>query len=101
MARALFRCVAALAMAAFLWTLALSVSPHWHERVHANQSSGDHTCAVTFVSSGTYDHSPLSAVADVGPFAHQFSSAPELVRSGVASPFLISSIFEHGPPVHS
>ena len=49
-------CVAALASAAFLWALLLSASPELHQRVHPDANGIDHSCAVTMVASGNYDH---------------------------------------------
>src|SRR5713101_5533636 len=52
--------VAVVTSAAFLWTLTLSVSPQLHERIHPDANRVDHSCAVTFVASGNYNHSPLA-----------------------------------------
>lgn len=90
--------VAAFLSAAFLWTLALSASPQLHERFHPDANRAEHTCAVTFVASGSYDHivhvSAFSSPAETV----QFSAIPALDPQWVASPFLGASIFEHAPP---
>jgi hypothetical protein len=90
--------VAVFLTVAFLWTLALSASPQLHERFHPDANRAEHTCAVTFVASGSYDHSmsvPLVAVP--APSCH-FSTIPALDPRWVQSPFLGASIFEHAPP---
>ena len=90
--------VAAFLSAAFLWALVLSASPQLHERFHPDANRVEHTCAVTFVASGSYDHvvhvSAVSAPAE----AVQLSTIPALDPQWVASPFLGASIFEHAPP---
>jgi hypothetical protein len=89
--------VAILASAAFLWTLTLSVSPQLHERVHPDANRVEHTCAVTFVASGSYDHTPLalliSAPVPLGDF-----DIPTLSPRWVQPIFLIAAVFEHAPP---
>jgi hypothetical protein len=95
------RCVAALATAAFLWAVALGVTPGLHERIHSDQNSADHSCAVTFVRSGSchYVSAPALQIADK-PVA-EFATVPDLVSCWVASPFLTAAIFEHAPPSYS
>jgi hypothetical protein len=85
-------------IAAFLWTLALSVSPQLHERIHPDANRADHACAVTFIASGNYTHSapPLLVIAR-SPVI-QFSKIPTLIPQWVDSQFLGASIFEHAPP---
>src|SRR5438094_218547 len=48
--------VAACVSVAFLWALALSVSPQLHQRVHPDANRVEHNCAATIIASGTYDH---------------------------------------------
>jgi hypothetical protein len=96
--KALGRWVAVLAAVAFVWTIALSVSPRLHERVHADQSRADHSCAVTFVRSGSCHHSAVPAVTNIADRAGEFGNLPELHSYWVRSPFLSASVFEHGPP---
>ena len=90
--------VAAFLSAAFLWTLALSASPQLHERFHPDASRTEHSCAVTLVSSGSYDHAVHSPVVDSPVEAIQFSTIPALDSQWVQSPFLGASVFEHAPP---
>ncbi|MFN2541900.1 MAG: hypothetical protein ABR514_07010 [Chthoniobacterales bacterium] len=93
--------VAAFVFAAFLWALALSVSPTLHQCIHPDASRGDHTCAVTFVASGTYEHPPHTPLITAPVPAVQFSKLPALTRQWVESAFLAASIFEHAPPANS
>jgi hypothetical protein len=87
--------------ALFLWTLTLSVSPALHVRVHADATQSEHSCAVTFVTSGSYDHA--AQLPQPGPLlaANQFSKIPALTPHWVESPFASACIFEHAPPAHS
>lgn len=92
--------IAAFISATFLWTLALSVSPQLHERIHRDASRVEHNCAVTFVASGTYEHSapPLIVPAVI---ATAFARVANLNSIWVESAFLGASIFEHAPPANS
>jgi hypothetical protein len=85
--------------AAFAWTLALSVSPQLHERVHPDANQGNHECAITLVAGGNYDHGTTGPLIVVPAPAIQFSDLATLDSTWVASPFLGASIFEHAPPV--
>jgi hypothetical protein len=90
--------VAAFTGAAFLWTLVLSVSPQLHERIHRDANRVDHSCAVTFVASGNYNHCPVAPLVNAPVLVAQFSTIPALTPQWVESPFLHASIFEHAPP---
>jgi hypothetical protein len=90
--------IAAFVSAAFLWALALSASPKLHERVHPDANSAEHTCAVTFIASGSYDHSAQAPLITAPVPTVQFSKIPALSPQWVQSPFLGASIFEHAPP---
>jgi hypothetical protein len=90
--------LAALAGLAFAWTLALSVSPQLHERVHADANRVEHSCAVTFIASGSYDHSAPAPLITAAVPAVQFSKISALAPQWVESPFVLASIFEHAPP---
>jgi hypothetical protein len=96
--RTLSRCVAVFAAAAFLWTIALSVAPELHQRIHADQRGADHSCAVTFVGSGSYLHSATPPLTARSGFTMEFGAPPELVSCWVPSPFLSGAVFEHAPP---
>jgi hypothetical protein len=88
---------AVLALTAFLWTLTLSVSPQLHERVHPDANRVEHSCAVTFVASGNYDHS-LDALHISAPFHLDEFTVRELTPLWVQPLFLIAGVFEHAPP---
>jgi len=90
--------VAVVASAAFLWTLVLSVSPQLHERIHRDANRVDHSCAVTFIASGKFNHSASPQLVSAPVVADQFCSIPALTPQWVESPFLSASIFEHAPP---
>ena len=89
-----------LGSAAFLWTLALSASPQLHERIHSNANQIDHYCAVTFVNSGTVNHSPVAVLISAPVPTDEFK-IPELTPLWVGPLFLIASVFEHAPPANS
>ncbi len=93
--------IAIFVSAAFLWALALGASPQLHERVHPDANRIEHTCAVTFVTSGSYDHAPQPPLVSAPAPVIQFSKIPLLNPLWVPSPFLAASIFEHAPPAHS
>jgi len=93
--------VAAFVSISFFWALALSASPQLHQRIHADGNRTDHTCAITLIATGSYDHAshpPL--VSAPAPTIH-FSKIPALTSQWVESPFLGACIFEHAPPAHS
>jgi hypothetical protein len=89
---------AAVAAAAFLWSLTLGVSPQLHEWIHPDASQPDHTCAVTVMAAGNYTHSAPAPLVSAPVLVVQFSIIPALTPQWVASPFLSARIFEHAPP---
>jgi hypothetical protein len=89
--------VAVFASAAFLWALALSVSPQLHERVHPDANRVEHTCAATFIASGSYDHTPTALLISVPVPLGEFEIS-ELTPRWVQPVFLVAAIFEHAPP---
>src|SRR3954447_10409481 len=99
--RRVSECLVALAGAAFIWTLVLSVCPSWHERIHTDASGANHSCAVTFVRANGVYHAPPAAPAVPGAPVACFSKLAELTESWVQSSFLTAAIFEHAPPVDS
>ncbi len=86
---------------AFLSALALSASPKLHARVHSDANRADHTCAVTMIASGSYDHAAHVPLVSAPASAIQFSKVLALTPQWVESPFLGASIFEHAPPLNS
>jgi len=95
------RYVAALVFAAFFWTLLLSVSPQLHARIHADGNRTDHTCAVTLIATGSYDHAAPPLVVTQPQFTPQFSEIAAPGSTWVRPLFLGAHIFEHAPPAHS
>jgi len=89
---AIFACVV------FLWTLALSVSPQLHERLHPDANRIDHSCSVTLVASGNFNHSACPQLVSVPDLVDQFSSIPALTPKWVEPLFLGAHVFAHAPP---
>ena len=90
--------VAAFVSAAFLWALALSVSPQLHQRVHKDANRVEHSCAATMIASGSYNHAAHVPLVGAPVPAVHFSKIPALTPQWVESPFLGARIFEHAPP---
>ena len=90
--------VAVFVSAVFIWTLAMSASPQLHQRIHPDANRTDHACAVTFITSGNYDHSAPAPIVSAPVPAVQFSKIPALTPQWVESPFLNARVFEHAPP---
>jgi len=95
------RFVAAVVSVAFLWTLALAVAPHLHERIHADANQVEHSCAVTFIASGNYHHSVSAPPAASSIAAIEFSVSVISTDPWVQSLFLGAHVFEHAPPQNS
>src|SRR5262249_39280623 len=85
---------------AFLWALTLSVSPRLHERIHPDANRGDHSCAVTFVASGKFSHSPAALLISAPAPTNEFKVAQFAPRS-IGPFFLIAAVLEHAPPAQS
>ena len=94
-------CIAVFVSAAFLWMLALSASPSLHARVHSDANRNEHTCAVTFVTSGNYTHSPPALVIGVPVAFSEFSEIPVLNPVWVQPLLFGVHIFAHAPPAYS
>lgn len=92
--------VALIASAAFLWTLALSASPQLHERIHPDAHQVEHTCAATFVASGSYDHAPVALLIRAPVPLGEFD-IPTLSPRWIQPVFLVAAVFEHAPPANS
>jgi len=90
--------LAAFVSAAFLWALALSVSPQLHQRVHKDANRVEHSCAATMIASGSYNHAAHVPLVGAPVPAVHFSKIPALTPQWVESPFLGARIFEHAPP---
>jgi hypothetical protein len=90
--------VAVCVFAAFLWALALSASPQFHQRLHSDANRVGHNCAVTMIASGSYDHAAHAPLVSAPVPVVQFSKISALTPCWVQSPFLGACIFEHAPP---
>lgn len=86
---------------AFLFTIALAASPQLHERIHRDANSTDHTCAVTLIASGNYQHSVPAPLVSAPSAAVDLTIVLALTPRWVPSPFLRASVFEHAPPANS
>jgi hypothetical protein len=82
-----------------LWVLAMSVSPRLHERIHTDAGRAEHSCAITLISSGTYEHvMPGPVVAVERPtFGEQILLPLTTVRVAL---FHAAALLEHAPPAH-
>ncbi|HEU0274038.1 MAG TPA: hypothetical protein VFQ83_05885 [Candidatus Udaeobacter sp.] len=87
--------------AAFLWAIALSVSPQLHQRFHSDAGRVEHNCAATMIASGSYDHAAAPPFVTAPLPAIQFSEIPALTACWVQSLFLGACIFEHAPPTRA
>jgi hypothetical protein len=83
---------------AFIFGLALAVSPQLHERIHPDANQPQHECGVTLIAAGNYHHAPPPVVVVRPDLSTQISWISTLTPIWVASPFLDASIFEHAPP---
>jgi hypothetical protein len=93
--------IAMFVFAAFFWTLLLSVSPQLHACVHPDANRGDHTCAVTLIATGNYDHAPHPPLIRAPEPGVQFSKIAALSSTWVQPLFLGAHIFAHAPPAGS
>jgi hypothetical protein len=90
--------IATFISATFFWTLLLSVSPQLHARIHHDANRVGHTCAVTLVASGTYEHAAHPALISPPQFNGQFSEIAALRSTWVQPLFLCAHVFAHAPP---
>ena len=87
--------------AAFLWALALGVSPRLHDFVHCHVNGARHVCAATLIASGSYDHAAHPPLVTSPAPAVLSSNILAFAEQWVESPFRKASILEHAPPAHS
>jgi len=90
--------IATCVFAAFAWALALSVSPQLHQRVHADANRVEHSCAVTAITSGSYEHAPYPLLASALQATVEFSKTPVLNSVWVRPLLLCAHVFAHAPP---
>ena len=93
--------IATFVSAAFFWTLCLSVSPQLHGRIHADANRSDHTCAVTLIATGSYDHAANPPLIKAPERSIQFVNMAALSSTWVQPLLLGAHIFAHAPPAHS
>ncbi|HZR06497.1 MAG TPA: hypothetical protein VFA61_11785 [Candidatus Udaeobacter sp.] len=93
--------VATCVFAAFIWALALTVSPQLHASIHADGNRADHTCAVTLIATGSYDHAAQPSLASASDLVCQFGRVPTLGSTWVQPLFLSAHLFAHAPPAYS
>jgi hypothetical protein len=90
--------VAGIVSAAFLWMVALSVSPQLHASIHAHSSDMAHHCGATLLASGNCQDAP-AAPPVAPPVFLPLPVAVRVVTPAVQSPFLVVRALEHAPPV--
>jgi hypothetical protein len=90
------RGLALASLIAFVWLLLLSASAALHHEVHEDAPAADHHCAVTLISSGQVDASPLVAPV-TPPVAVFLSSLPRSQAQVIAADLRLMP--ERGPPV--
>ena len=83
---------------AFIFAIALSVSPQLHERIHGDASQAQHHCAVTLLGSGTYENTLPQTIAFAPPVENSNLTPRVSPVVFVPATFLSGRIFEHGPP---
>jgi hypothetical protein len=84
--------------AAFVWALALSDSPQLHQRVHADAKRVEHTCAVTLITSGSYEHAAHPPLVSAPQPILEFSKTAVLNPVWVQPLILKAHVFAHAPP---
>lgn len=89
---------AAACVGLFLFTLVLSALPQLHERIH--QTTSNHECAVTLLTSGNCQHAP-NATISLAPPAPPTAFAHTLASFRFVSAHLEFSLLEHAPPANS
>jgi hypothetical protein len=90
--------VAAVLFAAFSWTLLVGVSPRLHGCIHADANRSDHVCAITLITSGSYEHAGQPPLVSRPQFNLRFHASTALTFTWVKPLFLNAHIFAHAPP---
>jgi hypothetical protein len=86
---------------AFIFGVALSVSPSLHERFHADAKQAHHQCAVTVLASGSFHHAGTPKVTVPLVSVSQVTRLRALTSVWVPAVFSSSHIFEHAPPAQA
>ena len=90
--------VAGVVFAALFWALALSASPQLHQRVHGDSNRVEHSCAVTLIASGSYEHAAHPPLV-IAPQPKIAFSKPAVLNSVWVQPLLLCAhVFAHAPP---
>jgi hypothetical protein len=89
--------VAAGCIGALLFAVVLSAIPQLHEQIHG---APNHECAVTLLTSGNYQHTPIAPIS-LAPPAPPAAFAHVLVSFQLVSAHLDFSLLEHAPPAIS
>jgi predicted metal-binding membrane protein len=92
--------IAAGCIAAVLFALILSAIPRLHEQIHDASSAPNHECAVTLLTAGNYQHTPIVAIS-VAPLAPPTPFAHALPGFHFVTAHLEFSLLEHAPPAVS
>jgi hypothetical protein len=71
-----------------------------HAAVHADAGQPEHTCVVTLIGSGQYEHSAPAPIC-IGNEPLISSDLPVRLALPAISLFLERSVLEHAPPVCS
>ena len=95
------RVTASALISAFLFALTLSSAPQLHAWLHKDSNAANHECAVTLITSGSYEHSAAPTVFVAPQPAQQVATVSIFRSTWVAPLFLEAAIFEHAPPVVS
>jgi hypothetical protein len=90
--------IAAVLIAAFSWTLLVSVSPQLHGYIHDDANRSDHICAITLIASGSYEQASQPPLIN-GPRPDICLSATTSLSPAWVKPlFFNAHIFAHAPP---
>jgi hypothetical protein len=92
--------IAAGSIAAILFAVVLSAIPALHEQIHGEFGAANHECAVTLLTSGNYQHTPLATIS-LAPPAPPKLFVPLQTSFSVVSAHLEFSLLEHAPPANS
>ena len=92
--------VAAGCIGAVLFAVVLSAIPQLHEQIHGLTGTPNHECAVTLLTSGNYQHTPLATIS-VGPPPPPKRFVPTPDSFQLVSAHLEFSLLEHAPPANS
>jgi len=93
--------VATFVFVALFWTLLLSVSPQLHACIHTDANRTEHVCAITLITSGSYDHPAQPPIISAPPLKFQFRASAAHTSTWVKPLFLQAHIFSHAPPGNS